>query len=129
MLTHSQVFSDINTNIWLVILEFQQHQIFLQFLQTTFWWIRNLQKRRIENSDVFLQHPCHPIDKMYQLTHIFFLDSTFFTIVSIRHSRPTTNCTTTLIRSVVTLIAYPDQRTRAYIRVTHYTFTIACIKI
>ena len=49
------------------------------------------------------------IDNLWAAVSVFFLDGAFLAVVGVRYSRAATNDTPALVRSVVALVADPDQ--------------------
>ena len=66
----------------------------------------------------------YSIPSFLNITHIFLLNCTFFTVISIRNTRSTTYYTATLIRAIVAFITYTHQCTGTHIGVANDTFTI-----
>lgn len=63
-------------------------------------------------------------EKLPIYTHIFLLDGAFLTIIGIWNSRASTDHTASLVRAIVTLVAYAHQSARTHIGVTDYTLAI-----
>lgn len=58
-------------------------------------------------------------------THIFLLDGTLFTVVSVGHTGASTDDAASLVGAVVTLVTNTHQRARPHVRVTDHTLPIA----
>ena len=70
------------------------------------------------------KHKVRSDEKLPIYTHIFLLDGAFLTIIGIWNSRASTDHTASLVRAIVTLVAYAHQGARTHIGVTDHTLAI-----
>lgn len=65
-----------------------------------------------------------PVEKS-DLSYILLLNGAFLAVVRVRHSGATADDASTLVRTVVALVADSDQRTGTHVRIADYTLSVA----